>query len=366
MKRLAAALLILSAQLQSFAQAPAEPQHWALVPVLISTAETGLQVGALVIRFLNPGDTLNKSSTVGFAVRASQKEQVEVNLFPEWYLQGNRYHVAAELNYIRWPADFYGIGNGSDIPKDSADPYVANGIDGNATLEREWFPNLSIGPQALFKYESIETDADHARLTDTVPGRTEGFTSGLGAVTTYDGRDAIYWTRRGCYLRARAAWYREAWGSGFDYDDYQLEARQFIPVSATGALGVAATFQTMAGDVPFRSLATADGVHTLRGVVRGKYRDRNLLQLQAEYKSYFPDWSWLSATWIRNRLGYALFTESGQVAHAAGDFRAGEFRTGYGIGLRYAMNPAERMNIRVDIGIVDGGVAPAINFKEAF
>lgn len=357
-----ASLCPLSAQ----AQATSDPQHWAFVPILISNAETGVQAGALVIRFLNPGDTLNKSSTLGFAARISQKGQVEVNLFPEWYLRRNLYHVTADLNYIQWPADYYGLGNGSDIPKDSADKYVAKGVNGDVTVERELFRHFSAGPQALFKYESIEDKGTHGLLTDTVPGKTGGFTSGIGAVMTYDGRDAIYWARRGCFLRAKSSWYRSAWGSGYDYDGYTLEARQFLPVFETGAVGVSATLQAMAGDVPFRDLPTADGDHTLRGLVRGKYRDRNLLLVQGEYKSYLPDWSWLRHPWIRNRLGYAAFAEAGQVAHTLGGFSLEEFRPDFGVGLRYAMNPAQRMNIRVDIGFVDGGVAPAINIKEAF
>ncbi len=348
------------------AQAAPEAQHWAFVPILISNAETGVQVGALVIRFLNPGDTLNKPSTLGFTARISQKAQAEVDLYPEWYLRKNLYHVTADLDFIQWPADYYGIGNGSDIPKDSADKYVAKGVSGNVTVEREWFRNFSAGPQALFKNESIEDKGTRSLLTDSVAGREGGFTSGLGAVMTYDGRDAIYWARRGCLLRGMASWYRGAWGSGYDYDSYSLEARRFFPVFATGAIGLSATWLATAGDVPFRDLATADGDHTMRGIIRGKYRDRDLLLLQAEYKSYFPDWSWLSHPWIRNRLGYALFAETGQVAHGPGDFALDAFRPDYGAGLRYAMNPAERMNIRIDIGFVDGTVAPAINIKEAF
>ena len=88
--------------------------------------------------------------------------------------------------------------------------------------------------------------------------------------------------------------------------------------------------------------------------------------LQAEYKSYLPDYGRLDPPWIRDRLGYAVFAEAGQVAHTAGDFSWGGFRRGYGIGLRYALNPAQRMNIRIDVGFVDGTVAPAINIKEAF
>jgi outer membrane protein assembly factor BamA len=316
--------------------------------------------------FMNPGDTLNKPSSIGFAARISQKAQVEINLFPEWYLGGNLYHIEGGIKYIRWPADYYGLGNGSDIPKDSADGYLAQGVDGDLTVERELFRNFSAGPQALFKYETIESKGHRDLLTDTVPGHEGGFTSGLGLVMTYDGRDAIYWARSGTYLSAKAAWYQSMWGSEFDYDHYVLQASQFLPLFSTGALGLSATLEATAGDVPFRDLPTADGDHSLRGIVRGKYRDRDLLLLQSEYKSYFPDWSWMSHPWFRNRIGYAVFAEAGQVAHVFGDLDWSEFRPAYGVGLRYAMNPAQRMNIRIDLGFVDGTVAPAINIKEAF
>ena len=194
-----------------------DAQRWAFVPIVMSNAETGAQGGALVIRFLNPGDTLNKPSAVGFAARLSQKGQVEVNLFPEWYLAGNRYHITTDLNYIRWPADFYEPGNGA---KDSVDPYLAHGLNGSLTAERIWLRNFSAGPQALFRFEDIEQVGAVGRLTnqepavmngppDTVAGREGGLTAGLGGVMAYDGRDAIYWTRRGAFLRAKAAWYRK-------------------------------------------------------------------------------------------------------------------------------------------------------------
>ncbi|MDB5105934.1 MAG: outer membrane protein [Fibrobacteres bacterium] len=363
---LAACVSIPALPARIHAQPAPDPQHWALVPILISNAETGVQAGALVIRFLNPEDTANKPSTVGFAARVSQKAQVEVNLFPEWYLRNDLYHVTADLNYIRWPADFYGLGNGSDIPKDSADPYLAQGMNADVTVEREWFRNFSAGPQALVNYEDIDPRGSRGILTDTVAGRLGGFTSNLGAVITYDGRDAVYWTRRGAYLRAKAAWARGAWGSDFAYDSYCLQAKRFFPLFSTGALGLSAQLQMENGDVPFRELSTADGDHGMRGLVRGKYRDRHLLLLQGEYKSYLPDYGWLSHPWFRNRLGYAVFAEAGQVAHETGDFAWDGFRPDFGFGLRYAMNPANRMNIRVDIGFVDGSVAPAINIKEAF
>lgn len=343
-----------------------EPQHWALVPILMSTAETGLQIGGLVIRFLNPQDTANKSSTLGFAARVSQKSQVQINLFPEWYWSANRYHATAELNAIRWPAEFYGLGNGGDIPKEEADPYLAQGLGGKAMIEREIQPGLSAGPHLEFNYEAVENRGPARRLHAGVSGEKGGLIAGTGAVLTYDGRDAVYWARRGAYARAQNLWHAKAIGSDFDYNGYCLELRRFFPLFQTAALGIAATVKMQTGDVPFRELSTPDGDHQLRGLVRGKYRDRDLLLVQAEYKSYFADGDWLSAGWIRHRLGWVVFAEAGQVAHDLAEFAADRFHPAFGLGLRYAMNPAQRMNIRVDLGFVDGTIAPAINIKEAF
>lgn len=358
-----AALLALAS---AAAAAPAEPQRWALVPILMSTAETGAQAGALVMRFLAPGDSLDKPSSIGFAARLSQRGQAQVNLFPEWYLRRNLYHVTGELNYIRWPADFYGIGNGSDIPKDSADAYTAQGVNGSLIAERAWLKDFSAGPLVQFSYEDIEVKGRHGLLTDAVSGRDGGLAAAAGLQATYDGRDAVYWTRNGTFLRAKTAWYRPFLGSDYAFDAYCLEARRFLPLFSTGALGLAATVQFKDGDVPFRELSTADGDHALRGIVKGKYRDRDMLLLQAEYKSYLPDWGWLSHPWVRNRLGWAAFAEAGEVAPTPDAFAVGDLRPAYGVGLRYAMNPAQRMNIRIDLGVTDGSIAPAINIKEAF
>jgi hypothetical protein len=366
MKNTFAAFAFLCASSLCCADSSSAPQHWAVVPILISNAETGIQGGMLVMRFLNPEDTSNKPSSLGFAVRVSQKLQTQIDLFPEWYLGHNLYHINANLHIIRWPADYYGIGNGTDIPKDSANPYLAQGFNGDVSLERQLLPGLFIGPQALFNYEQVRFTGNENLVDSGMLGKTGGFVSGLGGVMTYDRRDAIYWARKGCFLRAKAAWYRSAWGSDFDYDSYSLEARQFFPVFQTSALGFAATLQLKSGDVPFRELSSPDGDHMMRGMVRGKYRDRHMLVLQSEYKSTLPNWGFFNHPLLRDRLGWVVFTEAGQVAHEVGDFAWNEFRQGYGFGFRYAMNKSQRMNIRGDLGFVDGTIAPAINIKEAF
>lgn len=344
----------------------AEPQRWGLVPILMSTAETGLQAGLLVMRFLPTAGPLDKPSTLGLAARISQKGQAQINFFPEWYLRHNLYHVAGELNYLRWPADFYGIGNDQDRPKDSADAYTAEGANGNLIAERRWLKDFSAGPMAAFSRENIESGGKHGLLTPDIAGATGGLAIGLGGQATYDGRDAVYWARRGAFLRAKALLYRAAWGSDYAFEAYGLEARRFFPLFAIGALGFAATLQAHTGNAPFRELATADGDHAMRGIVRGKYRDRDLLLVQAEYKSYLPDWGWLQARWLKEKLGFAVFAETGQVAPGLGDFSLEGMRPAYGLGLRYAMNPERRMNIRIDLGFVDETIAPAINIKEAF
>ncbi len=61
-----------------------------------------------------------------------------------------------------------------------------------------------------------------------------------------------------------------------------------------------------------------------------------------------------------------LFTETAQVASDYSMFSIDEFKYGVGAGLRYALNPSERFNIRLDVSWVDKGLGFVFFIKEAF
>ena len=55
-----------------------------------------------------------------------------------------------------------------------------------------------------------------------------------------------------------------------------------------------------------------------------------------------------------------------QVANDYSDIEFSSFKTSIGLGIRYALNPEQRFNIRADIAWVDGGFGAVINVREAF
>ena len=77
----------------------------------------------------------------------------------------------------------------------------------------------------------------------------------------------------------------------------------------------------------------------MRGYYQGRFRDRNYLTGQVEYRAYL----W----W---RLGAVAFFGIGDVNDKTRNFSIGDFKRSFGFGLRVKFNQAEKVNLRVDYG----------------
>ena len=128
----------------------------------------------------------------------------------------------------------------------------------------------------------------------------------------------------------------------FSFRQYEAEASQFIPilhenwVIALRARVTAA--DTPSGDVvPFYLLPTLGGSRSLRGYDDYRFRDRNLLLLNAEYR-----WTVFGA------LDGALFYDAGKVEPRFGDLGLTNMKTSYGVGFRFHSD--DTTFFRVDIG----------------
>jgi hypothetical protein len=93
----------------------------------------------------------------------------------------------------------------------------------------------------------------------------------------------------------------------------------------------------------------------MRGYYYGRYRDKNLAVLQAEYR--MPVWK---------RLGLVGFAGVGDVAPAPGRFRLGSFKAAGGFGFRFLFDPKEKTSIRLDFGFGKDTSGMYITATEAF
>jgi outer membrane translocation and assembly module TamA len=81
-----------------------------------------------------------------------------------------------------------------------------------------------------------------------------------------------------------------------------------------------------------------------------------MIIVQTEYR--LPLWK---------RFGLAGFAGGGDVASKLSRFALNDFKTSYGFGLRYAVSPKEKINIRLDWGFgKDPFAGPVITIGEAF
>ena len=107
-------------------------------------------------------------------------------------------------------------------------------------------------------------------------------------------------------------------------------------------------------DVPFYLQPTLGGSRLLRGFVGDRFRDRNLLAVQAEYG--WDVWPFLNAV---------VFYEGGVVAPDWRQLSVGEMQRDYGFGFR--LGSARIVAVRTDVTFGSGeGTRITMRFSHAF
>ena len=156
-----------------------------------------------------------------------------------------------------------------------------------------------------------------------------------------DTRDVPGYPTSGGRYRLSVASFHDRDYSRYSFRRVEADAAQYIPLlhkSWVLALrGRMALSQTDAGqEVPFYLLPTLGGPTTLRGFSDYRFRDRNLLLVNAEYR-----WP------IFRAMDGALFYDAGTVARSAGALSMRHPHTDYGVGFRF--HTTTRTMARVDI-----------------
>lgn len=96
-------------------------------------------------------------------------------------------------------------------------------------------------------------------------------------------------------------------------------------------------------EIPFYFQRTLGGPDDLRGFRRYRFRDRNLLLLQAEYR-----WEVFTA------MDAAVFYDAGKVAARRGDLDLSGLEHDYGVGVRFGTDNGVFLRIEGAFGSRDG------------
>jgi len=261
--------------------------------------------------------------------------------------------------------DFYGLGStslqGNRVSflfdrREVQGRAVVKLIDGLRIGGRMAWLGTDVGGGSDSRYPSIEqvfTDADAPGL-DEQPNYSYG-----DLFAEFDRRDEPGNARAGGYYGVLWRRYRDLDLGRYNFGTIEADLQHFFPIFDKKRVFAVRgrVFSTDADDgqvVPFYFRPTLGGNDTLRSVRDFRFRDTNVLAINAEYR-----WEAFSG------LDMALFADLGKVAPRFADLDSTDLERAYGIGLRF--NTYKAVLLRLDVSLV-GGESPRyfIKFDKAF
>lgn len=333
-------------------------RKFVLLPSIYYTPETNWSFGAVAIGFFrfNKTDTISPISNVRVQFAYTLNEQIIFRIPFSFYLKENKYQILGNLSYYDYPYFFAGIGN--SFPINYSEKYT------NAfprfellAMQRVW-KKLYTGPKFFFQNSTIkDVEADGLMQTGLVPGYSGGVTNALGWELRYDQRDNVYSTYTGFLIRANALFFDGAFGSDFEFNQFDVDLRKFFKVGKKHAhiIALQSRSQFNFGDTPFNRMAQIGGNEIMRGYKKGQYRDQFMTAAQIEYRT--PFWK---------MVGLTAFLGTGAVASDFQGFDIDNLRPSYGAGMRIIFNEKERIHLRIDYARGDHYDEYYITLSEAF
>jgi hypothetical protein len=317
--------------------------------------ETHVGLGLLFAQFFRLGAApkSSRASSIALLALMTSRQQSIFELIPEVYWDRENYALVGKAEYQRYPDSFWGIG--PRTPDQDEERYERRRARWRGGPRRRLLGFLFAGlvVDAMWFRGNYANGSIFAE--QDIPGKAGGVTVGAGPTLAFDTRDNTVATRRGTLLSGAFAWFARPLGSDYEFEKTLLEARHFVPLGGQHVLGFRFAGEFQRGEVPYYHLAYFGGDELLRGYFLGRYRDKNLVALESEYR--FP------LIW---KFGGTMFLGAAEVDGRLAGLDLDPVRWAGGGGLRFSLNDQEHLNLRLDAGAGPHTVGVYFTAREAF
>ena len=317
-----------------------------VLPVITRSIETSWSFGAVSSYTFRGSqkDSLTRTSNQQALALYSLKKQLITAINGTIYFPGEKHILNDQLSFSYFPDKFWGLGK--NAPDSDQESYTFKQYYIYLHFLTAVRKNLFLG--VLFEYQNllkIDYTKDGLFDKDDVVGKNGYKVSGLGASITYDNRNNAFSPDKGSFLQLHVSQYEPFIGSDYTYTNIVMDLRRFFRIYKQQVLALQLyNFMNVGDDVPLRSLASLGGANSMRGLYSGRYRDKNELVFQSEYRVS-----------IAGRFGAVVFASTGDVGHTITDYSLDHLKYSYGCGLRFAVDTKEKLNIRLDYGLAGPG-----------
>lgn len=331
-----------------------------IYPTLAYAPETSWEFGlsSVYVYYANYDSTNRLSEVNGFTFFTLERQ------YGAWfdhalYSDRNLWFVLGRLRFQSFPLLYYGIG--SDAPDEHLAQVNANLVLIKERLLRKVYRSVYVGVEADYqRLSSVEFLNRTEEPFQLPPGHEGSANLGLGVGILFDNRHNILNVRDGFFSELALLRYHDAWGSDFTFTSVISDTRWYYPVNSRDVLAFQLFGQFNAGDVPFNQLAMMGGESIMRGYYQGRYRDKNQIATQLEYRLLPLPWS------FTRRWGAAVFAGTGTVFNNIRSLTTRDVVWSAGAGIRFLLFPKKDIFTRLDLAFTREGTGVYIFIGEAF
>jgi outer membrane protein assembly factor BamA len=313
------------------------------LPLIYFTPDTRWAFGAAGAHYFKlepkePSGVETRMSYIQFLADYTQNKQLDVWSIWNVFTPDEDYLLKGELRFRTFPDRFYELGNQSRFETEEFYEYSLVSI--KSLFMKKLSPGFFAGVDYHYEREFGFKYAEGGLLeSGQITGYNGGTGSALGLVAVYDTRDNVINAYKGKLAEFSSYFYRNAFGSTFNFSVYNGLYQQYWEVKPKHVIAIQNRVRLSFGDVPFLDLSTLGSDDLLRGYPKNRFRDHHFAASQVEYR--FP------LFW---RFGLIGFAGLGDVFNNLNDLSIRTTKYSVGTGLRFIVNPAERLNIRLDYG----------------
>lgn len=340
--------------------------YGSLLPSAEYTLQTAFAVNLTANAAFYTGERVEDNiSNVYLNFTYTQKHQFAIPLVTNIWTRGNRYNVLSEWRYEKFPQDTYGLGGFTQT-------------DSGYLIDFSYlrFYQTVLKTVAHDLYLGLGYDMDYfwkVREVDPPPGKVTDFqkyglhaasmSSGITLNVLYDGRRNAINPEPGSYLNVVFRPNFTFLGSDANWQSLLIDGRRYarLPGDSKNILAFW-TFDwfTLHGDPPYLllpSTASDTYVNMGRGYIQGRFRSKNVLYGESEYRFGISH---------NGLLGGVVFVN----AQSYTEISSGRFETiapGWGAGIRIKLNKFSHTNIALDYGFgLHGSRGIFANLGEVF
>jgi len=317
-----------------------------------------LQTGFAGIAFANAAFNTDKEKTANVSsllasITYTQYYQIIFPFQANIWTKKNKYNIVFDWRFIDYPSFTYGLGGHTLLSDGYSIDYSS--IRLHQKVFRSLFKNFyaGIGFDYDYFWNVREINPPPNKVSDfEMYGLTQTATaSGLSINLLFDNRTNSINPDKGLFANASLRNNYTFLGSDADWQSLQIDFRAYkkFPENSHNVLAFwNYDWLTLSGNPPYLLLPNTGGdpsSNSGRGYIQGRYRGKNLLYGETEYRFQITH---------NGLVGGVVFVNGETVSEQnSGHFET--FMVGYGAGIRLKLNKFSKTNIAVDYGLGAGG-----------